>query len=238
MSLPLEARRCPRSARAAARGSARASTCRSRTRRRGRASRPRCTSKDDAVDGLHAGDLALQHAAALDREVLVDVARLEQHLAAHAEQLRVRSSRRARAQLLGDGQVAAVAMRRAQRAARAPAARRQQALERVRAARREARSPAAARAATAAGRGSSCRRCGRGRSRRGIEPSRPQVYGCCAFAKSSPFGPSSTIRPAYITQHAVGDLGDDAHVVRDQHDRRAEVACAACGSARGSAPGS
>ena len=34
-------RRCPRSARAAARGSGRASTCRSRTRRRGRASRPR-----------------------------------------------------------------------------------------------------------------------------------------------------------------------------------------------------
>ena len=43
------------------------------------------------------------------------------------------------------------------------------------------RSPAAARAATAAGRGSSCSRRGLGRSRRGIEPSSPHVYGCCGL---------------------------------------------------------
>ena len=39
----------------------------------------------------------------------------------------------------------------------------------------------------------------RGRSTRGIEPSSPQVYGCCGSRKIADFGPSSTTRPAYIT---------------------------------------
>jgi hypothetical protein len=39
----------------------------------------------DAVDGLHARDLAADDPAALDREVLRDLARLEQDLAVHAE---------------------------------------------------------------------------------------------------------------------------------------------------------
>ena len=90
----------------------------------------------DAVDRLHARDLAPDHAAARDREVLRDVARLEQERSS----LMPRSSgwivvsRRAR--FSASRQVAAVAV--AGRGARArAAAARPAGLERVRAARRE-----------------------------------------------------------------------------------------------------
>ena len=39
----------------------------------------------------------------------------------------------------------------------------------------------------------------RGRRGAGSEPSRPHVYGCCGFSKSSSTGAGSTTAPAYIT---------------------------------------
>ena len=81
MSAPVEATACPRSGRAGGRGSGRASSCRSPTRRRGRASRPARTSKRDAVDGVHDRPTSRREEPVADREVLGDVARLEQRLA-------------------------------------------------------------------------------------------------------------------------------------------------------------
>ena len=199
---------------------------------------PARTSKRDAVDGLHARrPRAAGRRVPLTGKCFVDLARLEQHLAAHADELRV-DRRLAPRELLGDRQVAAVEVARAPRAPRARGG--------SLAARREARagsaartrSPAAARAATAAGPGSSSGGAAAAGRCAGSSRAAPTCTGAAAFANSSRFGPSSTMRPAYITHDAVGDVGDDAHVVRDQHDRRAEVACAACGSAPGSAPGS
>ena len=43
-------------------------------------------------------------------------------------------------------------------------------------------------------------------------------------ANSSSTAASSTLRPAYITTTRCAGLGDDAEVVGDQHDRRAESA--------------
>ena len=57
-------------------------------------------------------------------------------------------------------------------------------------------------------------------SSRGSEPSRPRCRGAAGSSKISSRGACSTIRPAYITSDAVGDLGDHAQVVGDQHDRR------------------
>ena len=39
----------------------------------------------------------------------------------------------------------------------------------------------------------------RSRSSLGIEPSRPQVYGCCGRRKMSSVGPYSAVLPAYMT---------------------------------------
>ena len=193
MSRPSKHDAARRSARAAARGSGRASTCRSRTRRPGRASRPACTSKRHAVDGLHAGDLALQHAAALDREVLGHVARLEQHLAAHAESsgwivaLAAREPSRRRAGSSGrDARARRAARARAARPSRArtragSAAR--SAARRQREQRRRQAGDRRAGGAAAAGRGA------------GSSPAAPTCTGCCGVAKSSRFGPSSTMRP-------------------------------------------
>ena len=61
---------------------------------------------------------------------------------------------------------------------------------------------------------------GLGRSRRGIEPSRPHVYGCWGRPNTASTPPCSTIRPAYITATRLGDLRDHAHVVRDDDHRR------------------
>ena len=47
------------------------------------------------------------------------------------------------------------------------------------------------------------------------------MYGCRGIARSEPVGPVSTIRPAYMTRHAVGDAGDHAQVVRDEEQRHA-----------------
>ena len=78
----------------------------------------------------------------------------------------------------------------------------------------------------------------RGRPTRGIEPSSPQVYGCCGSRKTARFGALLDDAARVHDDHPLGDLRDDAHVVRDEQDRRAVVAPEASSSARGSAPGS
>ncbi len=71
----LEDDRARRSARAAGSAAGRWWSCRSRTRRPGRASRPRWTSKSMPVDGLHRADLAAEEQALGDREVLLQPGR-------------------------------------------------------------------------------------------------------------------------------------------------------------------
>ena len=113
------------------------------------------------------------------------------------------------------------------------------ALEAMRAAVGEARSPAGR--SPSAGRrlpAIAVRRCGRGRSSRGDRAEQPPRVRVQRVVEDRALGPCSTIRPAVHDQHAVGELGDHAHVVRDQHHRRAASRAAASGSGRGSAPGS
>ena len=56
----------------------------------------------------------------------------------------------------------------------------------------------------------------------GSRPSRPIVYGCCGCAKRSCDGRLLRLAPGVHHEHAVGDVRDDAEVVRDQDDRGAE----------------
>ena len=97
------------------------------------------------------------------------------------------------------------------------------AVEPVRAARARTRSPRAARAATAACPGS--RRAADARPAdardRAQQPPRVRVL---RVAEDGAFGPSSTTLPAYMTTTRSASSRDDAHVVRDQEDRRAVVA--------------
>ena len=51
----------------------------------------------------------------------------------------------------------------------------------------------------------------------------PRCTGAAARRRCRRPSPSSTWRPAYITMHPVGDAGDHAEVVGDQHDRRARA---------------
>ena len=62
--------------------------------------------------------------------------------------------------------------------------------------------------------------------------------GAAARRRPTSVGPSSTIRPAYITAQAVGHACDDAEVVRDQDERHAALARARASAARAAAPGS
>ena len=119
--------------------------------------------------------------------------------------------------------MARVARGRARRA-RASSGRVEQRVEAVRAARLEA---AAGRRREQRRRRARDRRragCTRGRPTRGIEPSSPHVYGCCGSRKTADFGPSSTTPPAYMTMTRSASPATDAHVVRDEQDRRAVVA--------------
>ena len=52
----------------------------------------------------------------------------------------------------------------------------------------------------------------------------PRCTGASGRANSSSTGARSTKRPAYMTQRAVAEVGDDAEVVRDQDHRRAVLA--------------
>ena len=78
------------------------------------------------------------------------------------------------------------------------------------------RSPAGSASSDGGRPGIAVRRCGLGRSMRGIEPSRPQVYGCCGVPEQLAL--RAVLDDAARVHHAdaVGDVGDDAHVVRDQ----------------------
>ena len=61
-----------------------------------------------------------------------------------------------------------------------------------------------------------------GRARRAA----PGCTGAPARSKTASTGPSSTIRPPYITATRVGDAGDHAEVVGDPDDRRCRAAAA------------
>ena len=88
-------------------------------------------------------------------------------------------------------------------------------------------------------RGALDRACSRsvvGRSRRGIEPSRPQVYGCSGRSKIV-VGRAVLDAPAAVhDQDVVGELGHHAQVVGDDDERGVELAPAGRASGRGSAP--
>ncbi len=56
-----------------------------------------------------------------------------------------------------------------------------------------------------------------------MEASSASVYGWRTFLNNSIVSAVSTLRPAYITTHAVGAARDHAHVVRDQDDPHPEV---------------
>ena len=77
-----------------------------------------------------------------------------------------------------------------------------------------------------------------GSSGRGIEASRPCVYGCRAAPMTCAVGPLSTTCPAYITSTRAQCSATTPEVVRDQHDAHAEARCAAMRSGRAPAPGS
>ena len=56
----------------------------------------------------------------------------------------------------------------------------------------------------------------------GIEASSPRVYGWPGSRKIVRTGPSSTMRPAYMTATRSAVLGDDAEVVGDEQQRQVE----------------
>ncbi len=68
----------------------------------------------------------------------------------------------------------------------------------------------------------------------GTAASRRWVYSCCGLVNSSCTGACSTISPCVHHHHAVGQVGDHAHVVGDEHDRR----CRGLRAGRAAAPGS
>ena len=74
------------------------------------------------------------------------------------------------------------------------------------------------------------------RPRTGSEPAGPRVYGWCGPQNSVAPAAVSIARPGVHHQHVVGHLRDDAEVVGDQHDRRAELPLHPAAAARRSAP--
>ena len=112
--------------------------------------------------------------------------------------------------------------------------------KRVRAARARTRSRAAGRAATAAAPGiAAAGAAARPVDAAGSSPSRPQRVRVLRRRRTARASVPSLDDPARVHHHdPVGDLGDDAQVVRDEHDRRAEVAAQLADQRRGSAPGS
>ena len=181
----------------------------------------------DRVDGLHLRHVAADHAAALDREVLRDLARLEQRLVAHdASSGWIVVSRRARFSDTG----------RKQRSRCPGAARSSSAGRSVQApntcGQRGANEQPEGRASSDGGRpGMAVSRRGLGRSMRGIEPSSPQRVRMLRVREQLALG-AVLDDPARVHHaHAIGEIGHHAHVVRDHDDGRAEVAPAACAGA-------
>ena len=239
----LEAHVARRSARAGARSCARASTCRSPTRRRARASRPRATENVTPSTAWTAATCRREQALA-DREVGRDVLDLDERRRrsrAHAAAgLRRGSSASRSARLLVGIEPAAVEVV-------APPPR---SLERglgprtgrthAGSAARNAAAGGRVDAATAACPAIECSRVllGAVEARDRAEQA-PRVRVLRVVEERRACRRTRRRRPAYITPIAVGDLGDDAEVVRDQ-DRPPSVnsSLQPARSARGSAPGS
>ncbi len=70
--------------------------------------------------------------------------------------------------------------------------------------------------------GISCSRPSRAAPGAGSRRAGRSCTGAAGARTARATGASSALRPAYMTSDAVGDVGDDAEVVRDQHDRGAE----------------
>ena len=175
-----------------------------------------------AVDRVHRCATLAPHHGRPDREVLDSRAPCSSRLAAAARSRGASPQPAARAAaLLLERQAAGVEVARRRARASSGGALRRSARSDAGSAAANAQPAGSADAATAAARGSRSGAAAAGRSSRGIEPSSPHVYGCCGSWKIARVGPCSTIRPRVHDQHAVGDLGDHAQVVRDQHDRRA-----------------
>ncbi len=203
-------------------------TSRSRTRRRARASRRARSSKRDAVDRVHDADVAPQERRrASEREVLDEVAHLDEGLAVASGRpppcapRRLRARRRSAAsQRPGPGGRRrvwpGVGLEERRLDARADG-------ERVRAARMERAAARHAGSGSAAGPGSARRRSQRGRRAAGSTRRRPQVYGCSGASRIVSSG-ALLDDPARVHDgDLVGRLGDDAEVVRDEHDRCAAL---------------
>ena len=207
-----------------------------------------------AVDGAHVADVALEDEPLRDREVDLQVANLERAAAPSAGCAAVARSRAPspRRSCAGPGREAG----RDQRLAlgRVPARH----LVPVR------RRPAPARAAASSTRQRSWTLKQRGAngqpvisrdrsggwpwigtssprprsSSRGIDCSRPTVYGCRGRPKSSAVVLRSMMWPAYITLMLRAHAGDDAQVVGDQDQGGVAPRPPRCASGPGSAPGS
>ena len=189
---------------------------------------PRRTSKLDAVHGVHARDLALEATPFLIGKYLSTSS-----ATSSGRRVAARSTRLTRSAL---GVASLGAPPRFSRSAdgRRPDGRarpwrsssgvslRQRS---NRCAQRGAKLQPAGRSTSDGGRpGIAASRCGRGP----VEPrdrarAAPTCTGAGASQKTSRFGALLDDPPGVHHHHAVGDLGDDADVVRDQDDRRAEL---------------
>ena len=189
--------------------SCRPSTCRSRIRRPGPASRPRAMAKLTPSTAVTAPTWRCSRPPCIGKCFIRPVD-LEDRHGAHA-----RPSTRSASQ-----QATRWPGHRAQRRRLGAAA-----LGRERAARREG--AAGDRLASAA---APCRESRRAGARGSVSaaardraPSGRACRGAAAGRTASSTGASSTLRPAYITTTRCAGLGDDAEIVGDQHDRRAEL---------------
>ena len=72
----------------------------------------------------------------------------------------------------------------------------------------------------------------------GIDASSPRVYGCCGSRKIARTGACFDDAPGVHDGDAVGRLGDDAEVVRDEQQRQVRALPSGRAAGRGSAPGS
>ena len=211
MSRAVEAGSCPRSARRSRSDAvARPSTCRCRTRRRGRASRPaRGRTRRRRRRGRPPPPPTSRAAAA---EVLDEAVDLE-----HAALVCVHAAPLARP---GWKQ----ATRCAGRTSRELAAPRRGSVGRARGQRGGERAAVGelAQRRHAAGDLAQARRCRRCRRAAGSRRAAPIVYGCCGVGEQLVDRRLLDLAAGVHHEHAVGDLGDDAEVVGDQDDRRAE----------------
>ncbi len=205
----------PGSARSAAGPRGRASSCRSRTRRPVRTSSPASTSRSTPSTALDGADAALEQGPGPDREVDLEVADFEQ---AHRRHVPVRAGPRLVADrpqeqrtgcgtigvpswATGGGPVRHSATARSQRGWKAH--------------------PRSHGTVSRGGTGDGVQQVGRSASSmRGIDCSRPSVYGCDGRPNSSFVGRRLDDAAGVHDVDVVAQPGDDAEVVRD-HDQPA-----------------